>query len=149
MDTLNKLRSGEFQLRQVPGPQNALGLVKFIFPNEASVYLHDTPAKTLFSKVRRAFSHGYVRLENAADFARWILEGEQDWREARVNSALSGTETIAVKLKRPIPLMITYITAVVLDNGEVRFLEDVYGYDAALKKQLAVTSAARGQRPRE
>ena len=155
-DTLTRLRSGEFLLRQVPGPKNALGLVKFVFPNNASVYLHDTPGKSLFAKARRDFSHACIRVENAPEFAVWVLEGEEGWNRERIQAAMNGSKTLEVNLKRPIPLMIAYIRAVVLESGEVRFFEDLYGYDADLEKQLsgragkpAITSGARGPHPRE
>lgn len=155
-DTLARLRSGEFLLRQVPGPKNALGLVKFLFPNEASVYLHDTPAKALFAKVRRDFSHGCVRLENATEFAAWVLGEDPAWSREGIIAAMNGSETMQVNPPKPIPVMMTYMTAVVLETGEVTFLADLYGYDAELEKQLAgradktaATSGAPGLRPRE
>jgi murein L,D-transpeptidase YcbB/YkuD len=143
-DVLTRLRSGQYLLRQAPGPTNALGLVKFMFPNNASVYLHDTPARSLFAKVRRDFSHGCIRLEKAAEFAAWALQEEPDWTRERIGAAMNGSETLQVNLKKPIPLMVTYITAVVLETGEVRFFEDLYGYD-----KRVLTSGALGPRPRE
>jgi murein L,D-transpeptidase YcbB/YkuD len=134
---LRQLRSGELRLRQRPGPKNALGLVKFVFPNEYNVYMHDTPAKSLFARARRDFSHGCIRLEKAADLAEWVLGLESAWTRERIEAAMQGTETLSVKLKRPIPVAMMYLTAVVLGNGEVRFFEDVYGEDAALERELA------------
>lgn len=143
-DVLTRLRSGQYLLRQAPGSTNALGLVKFLFPNDASVYLHDTPGKSLFAKVRRDFSHGCIRLEKAPEFAAWALQEEPEWTRERIDAAMNGSETLQVNLKKSIPLMVTYITAVVLETGEVRFLEDLYGYD-----KRVLTSGALGPRPRE
>ena len=102
---LAELRSGKLQLRQRRGPKNALGLVKFVFPNEYDVYMHDTPAKSLFARARRDFSHGCIRLEKAEDLAEWVLREESGWRQDRIVAAMQGTETVSVKLKRPIPVM--------------------------------------------
>ena len=153
---LAQLRSGKLLLRQRPGPKNALGLVKFVFPNEYNVYMHDTPAKSLFARARRDFSHGCIRLEKAEDLAEWVLREESGWPRDRIAGAMQGTESMSVRLKRPIPVMTTYVTAVVLENGEVRFFEDIYGLDTALEKELAeaaaeagITSAEPGPRPRE
>jgi murein L,D-transpeptidase YcbB/YkuD len=146
-EVLAQLRAGRLLLRQRPGPNNSLGLVKFMFPNQHNVYLHDTPARALFGKARRDFSHGCMRVERAEDLAVWVLRDEPDWPRERIVAAMNGVETIQVNLKRPIPVLIVYGTAVVLENGEVRFFDDVYGYDAALDKQL--TSGVGGQHPRE
>ncbi len=153
---LQQLRSGKLRLRQRPGPKNALGLVKFVFPNEYDVYMHDTPAKSLFARARRDFSHGCIRLEKAGDLAEWVLRMESGWPRDRIEAAMQGTETFSVKLKHPIPVMTMYVTAVVLANGEVRFFDDIYGEDAALEKELAegepdpqATTGEPGPRPRE
>jgi len=149
---LAQLRSGKLHLRQMRGPKNALGLVKFVFPNEYDVYMHDTPAKSLFARARRDFSHGCIRLENAQDLAEWVLREESGWRQDRIVAAMQETESNSVKLTRPIPVMTIYVTAVVLENGEVHFFDDIYGEDAALEKELAapaVTSVEPGPRPRE
>jgi len=154
--TLEHLRSGRLSLRQLPGPDNALGLVKFIFPNEHNMYLHDTPARTLFERSRRDFSHGCMRVERAEELAAWVLEEEPGWPRDRVIAAMNGSKTMQVNLKRPIPVLVVYGTAVVLENGEARFLEDIYGYDAVLEKYLAArnpplssTSVVPAPRPAE
>jgi murein L,D-transpeptidase YcbB/YkuD len=139
---LAQLRSGNLRLRQRPGPKNALGLVKFVFPNEYNVYMHDTPAKSLFARARRDFSHGCIRLEKATDLAEWVLREESGWTRERIEAAMQGTESTSVKLKHPIPVRTMYVTAVVLENGEVHFFEDIYGEDAALEKELGETPAA-------
>jgi len=152
---LAQLRSGQLLLRQRPGPKNALGLLKFVFPNQYNVYMHDTPAKSLFQRARRDFSHGCIRLERAEDLAEWVLRHESGWPRDRIVAKMQGTESISVKLKHPIPVMTMYVTAVVLENGEVHFFEDIYALDAALENELAetldaaVTSGEPGPRPRE
>ena len=134
---LAQLRSGKLRLRQRPGLKNALGLVKFVFPNEYNVYMHDTPAKSLFARARRDFSHGCIRLERAEDLAEWVLREDSGWSRDRIAAAMQGSESIAVKLNEPIPVVTMYVTAVVLESGEVHFFEDIYGQDAALEKELA------------
>jgi murein L,D-transpeptidase YcbB/YkuD len=152
---LAQLRSGKLRLRQRPGTKNSLGLVKFVFPNPYNVYMHDTPAKSLFARARRDFSHGCVRLEKAEDLAEWLLRTESAWPRERIVEAMQGTESVSVTLKHPIPVVTVYRTAVVLESGEVHFFEDIYGEDAALEKELAKTGPARitsgesGRRPRE
>lgn len=156
---LAQLRSAKLHLRQRPGPKNALGLVKFVFPNEYDVYMHDTPGKSLFSRARRDFSHGCIRLEKPVDLAEWVMREESGWPRDRILAAMQGKEakdSVAVKLQHPIPVTITYVTAVALEGGEVHFLEDIYGEDAALEKELGAatpepetTSGEPGQHPRE
>jgi murein L,D-transpeptidase YcbB/YkuD len=145
-EILAKLRSGALMLRQVPGPNNALGLVKFVFPNPNDVYMHDTPSRALFARARRDFSHGCIRLEHAAEMADWVLRDE-GWSSERIRAAMHGSVTLPVNLKQPIPVLILYRTAVVAESGEVHFFEDVYGQDAALDMQIRsarLTSGALG-----
>ena len=153
---LVQLRSGKLHLRQRRGPKNSLGLIKFVFPNEDDVYMHDTPAKSLFSRARRDFSHGCIRLERAEDLAEWVFSGETGWPRDRIDAAMQATDSTSVKLKHPIPVRTIYVTAVVAENGEVHFFDDIYGKDAALEKELAeagrearTTSGEPGPRPRE
>jgi murein L,D-transpeptidase YcbB/YkuD len=151
---LSQLRSGKLMLRQKPGPKNSLGLLKFVFPNQDDVYMHDTPARSLFSRARRDFSHGCIRLEKPVDLAEWVLRQESGWPRDRIVAAMQGTETVSVKLKQPIPVVMMYLTAVVLENGEVHFFQDIYGEDATFEKELAgtagqITSGEPGPRPRE
>lgn len=136
-DVLSWLRSGSLSIRQKPGPKNALGLVKFIFPNHYNVYLHSTPAPELFLKARRDFSHGCIRVEKPADLAAWVLRDQPQWTMDKINAAMNGDQTIQVNLAKPIPVLILYTTAVVEPDGEVRFFRDIYGYDAAMDKALA------------
>jgi murein L,D-transpeptidase YcbB/YkuD len=135
--TLAQLRSGKLEIRQVPGPKNALGLVKFLFPNEYNVYMHDTPAVALFSKSRRDFSHGCIRLEAPEELAVWVLKTNPEWTQERIHHAMTGDKTIQVTLRNPIPVLIVYGTAVAPESGEIRFLADIYGHDASLEAILA------------
>lgn len=158
---LAQLRSGKLSIRQIPGPENALGLVAFLFPNEDAVYLHATPATELFTKSRRDFSHGCIRAEKPQQLAAWVLRDHPDWTPERIADAMNGEKTIYVRLDKPIPVLIIYATAVALENGEVRFFADIYGQDAQLSELLAKgypyssvkrkdpTSAERGRRPHE
>jgi murein L,D-transpeptidase YcbB/YkuD len=136
-DVLSGLRSGALNIRQKPGPKNALGLVKFIFPNSYNVYLHGTPAVELFSRARRDISHGCIRVENPAALAAWVLRERPEWDVARIQAVMNGDETMRVNLKQPIPVLIIYTTGVVEPDGEVRFFQDIYDDDASLKKVLA------------
>jgi L,D-transpeptidase YcbB len=133
---LGGLRSGEYRIRQKPGPKNSLGLIKFIFPNSYNVYMHGTPATQLFSRSRRDFSHGCIRVENPAALAKWVLRNNPEWTEDRIDAAMNGSETIQVDLAHPIPVLILYSTAVVEPNGQMHFFYDVYGYDTELRQVL-------------
>jgi murein L,D-transpeptidase YcbB/YkuD len=135
-DVLQQLRAGKLFIRQAPGPKNALGLVKFIFPNDYSVYMHDTPAQEFFAKSRRDFSHGCIRLEKPADLAVWVLRDNPGWNAERVRAALNGSPNQQVNLTRPIPVLIVYATVIVTEDGTVHFYDDIYGHDATLKKVL-------------
>lgn len=131
------LRSGAYSIRQKPGPRNALGLVKFMFPNPYNVYLHSTPQPELFARARRDFSHGCIRVENPAALAAWVLRDKPTWTVDRIRAAMNGDTSVQVNLDKPIPVLILYSTAVVEPDGEVRFFEDIYGHDALLVKVLA------------
>ena len=132
-----ELLSGKLAIRQKPGPENALGLIKFDFPNAHDVYMHGTPATELFSRSRRDFSHGCIRVEDPIALAAWVLQGNPGWTLERIRSAMNGDKTVRVNLDRPIPVVIVYGTAVVMEDGEVRFFDDIYGLDAALERVLA------------
>jgi murein L,D-transpeptidase YcbB/YkuD len=112
-------------------------LAKFAFPNENEVYMHATSAQWLFDRARRDLSHGCIRVERPEDLAEWALRDESGWSRDRIIDAMQGSESIAVKLNRPIQLVTMYATAVTLENGDVHFFEDIYGEDAALEKELA------------
>jgi murein L,D-transpeptidase YcbB/YkuD len=136
-EVLDQLRAGKLFVRQKPGPKNALGLVKFIFPNSYNVYMHDTPATELFAQSKRDFSHGCIRLEKPAELAAWVLRDNPGWTPERIRAAMNGTTTQQVNLAHPIPVLILYATVIVLDDGIVHFYDDIYGQDAALEKTLA------------
>ena len=134
---LEELATGQLRLRQRPGPKNALGGVKFLLPNPYDVYLHSTPAQRLFGQSRRAFSHGCVRVEDPVALARFVLEGETDWEEGRIQSAMiEGPASARLTVKRPIPVMVFYATAVASEDGRVRFFDDLYGHDKRLEALL-------------
>jgi murein L,D-transpeptidase YcbB/YkuD len=119
----------ELAVRQRPGANNALGHVKFLFPNDFDVYLHDTPADSLFERRGRAFSHGCVRVEEPEVLAKYILRGYQEWDEPRIIEAMHAGNERHVKLTETIPVHLAYFTAWVDENGGLHFQPDVYGYD--------------------
>lgn len=123
------------RLQQLPGPDSALGLVKFDFVNPYAVYLHDTPAKAAFDRQGRAVSHGCVRLEHALDLAAILLQGQPDWSPARIQQVIAEGETTTVKLANPVPVRLMYMTAVPSGAGAT-ILADVYGWDAEVVRRL-------------
>jgi murein L,D-transpeptidase YcbB/YkuD len=137
--TAKQVAQGGVMVREKPGPKNSLGLVKFMFPNEYSIYLHSTPATQLFDQSRRDFSHGCVRVQKPDELAAWVLQGQGgDWDLAKVQQAMkSGPDNRTISLKTPIPIVIFYVTGLVEDDGHVHFFDDIYGYDAAMQKVLA------------
>jgi murein L,D-transpeptidase YcbB/YkuD len=137
-ENLPLLKSCRLLLRQKPGGDNALGLVKVVFPNRNGIYLHDTPSQLLFSRSRRDFSHGCIRLESPAALAAWLLRDQKRWSTEAVDKAMKqGDDNQAVALTRSIPILIVYTTVVVTEDGEVRFFDDIYGHDAKLENALA------------
>jgi len=114
--------------RQLPGPGNSLGQVKFLFPNHYNVYLHDTPAQALFERVERDFSHGCVRLDRPADLAKYLLRDQPQWTEAKIAEAMAAGTEQSVALKQPIPIYLVYFTAWE-EGGALKRVADVYGYD--------------------
>jgi murein L,D-transpeptidase YcbB/YkuD len=136
--TLAQVKSGKLMVRQRPGPANSLGLVKFMFPNEYDVYLHSTPAPELFKRSRRDFSHGCIRVEKPAELAAWLLRDQPKWTLENIKAAMqSGPDNKQVNLSTPVPVVIVYLTAVVEENNEVYFFDDIYGYDSSLNNALA------------
>jgi murein L,D-transpeptidase YcbB/YkuD len=136
-DSVSQLRAGKLFIRQVPGPKNSLGLMLFLFPNSYSVYMHDTPAPEFFAQSRRDFSHGCIRLEEPAKLAEWVLRDNPGWTQDRIHEATNGTTTQTINLAKPVPVVILYLTVVVLEDGVVRFFDDIYGHDRALQQALA------------
>lgn len=124
------------KVRQKPGDKNSLGLVKFMFPNSNNIYLHDSPAKSLFNKESRAFSHGCVRVEKARDLAVAILEDDKNWTPAKIDKAMHAGKEKSYALKKKIPVYIAYFTASADENGNVSFYEDVYNRDGRLATLL-------------
>ncbi|MBA2662057.1 MAG: L,D-transpeptidase family protein [Bradymonadaceae bacterium] len=117
-------------VRMIPGPDNALGLVKIIFPNYSDVYLHDTPAKALFSRPVRAFSHGCIRMADPLGVAEWLLRNDGKWEAAKVPTTLKSGDYLPVFLDRQVPVFLEYYTVRVDDAGRANFLADVYSYDS-------------------
>lgn len=129
-------RNGLPVIRQKPGGNNSLGRVKFIFPNSYAIYFHDTPAKSLFDRNQRAFSHGCIRLAEPTRLASYLLRGNTAWTDSRMNEAMYAGEEKWVTLAEPVPVAITYFTAWVDGDGKVNFREDIYGHDKALAERL-------------
>ena len=137
-EVLAQLRAGELAVRQKPGPANALGLLKLIFPNEHNVYLHSTPSSGLFSRSRRDFSHGCIRVEKPAELAAWALRNNPGWTLERVQQGMqNGKDDVTVNLAKRVPVFIVYGTALAYENGEVHFSDDIYGHDGKLAAALA------------
>lgn len=136
-ETINAVRNGSLSVRQKPGTSNALGLVKFLFPNDNNVYLHSTPQQALFSRTRRDFSHGCIRVEDPVKLAEWVLRGQESWTKEKIENTIEGKrDDVYVKIQRPINVMITYTTAVANEDGSVKFLDDIYGHDTQLARVL-------------
>jgi murein L,D-transpeptidase YcbB/YkuD len=127
----------KYRFRQRPGASNSLGLVKFMFPNQYNVYLHDTPADSLFARASRSFSHGCVRLEQPMALAEYVLKDQPEWTRERIEAAMHSGEEQHVKLKQPIPVYLGYWTARVSADGIVQFRKDVYGIDGRQTSLLA------------
>lgn len=123
-------------IRQKPGPGNALGKVKFIFPNSFNMYFHDTPSKSLFERDKRAFSHGCIRLSDPQKMAEWLLRNEPEWNKEKIISAMNQKTEKGVRLKQAVPVFIIYYTAWVDDEGQLNFRDDVYKHDADLVKKM-------------
>jgi murein L,D-transpeptidase YcbB/YkuD len=124
------------QVRQKPGPDNSLGLVKFIFPNPDDIYMHDTPSKGLFDLEIRTFSHGCININKAKELAVAILKDYPEWTQDKIDKAMDGTEETTFKLSNKVPIYICYFTAWVNDSGEVNFFPDVYNQDGDLDRIL-------------
>ena len=126
-------------IRQLPGTKNALGKVKFLFPNSFNIYFHDTPSKSLFSKDKRAYSHGCIRLSDPQKLAEYLLEGTS-WTKDKIEEAMNSGEEQTVMLKKPVPVLITYYTAWVDDAGLLHFAEDIYDHDREVGQRMFNTS---------
>jgi L,D-transpeptidase YcbB len=134
---LNELAAGRLRLRQEPGEDNALGLIKFLFPNAHNVYLHSTPAHQLFKASRRAFSHGCIRVADPVALAAFVLKNAQDpWDVERIEAAMQGSATLRVELAEPIRVMVLYGTVMATEAGPIQFFDDIYGHDQRLASLL-------------
>ena len=123
-------------IRQRPGPKNALGRVKFLFPNSFNIYLHDTPVKSLFEKDKRAYSHGCIRVKEPEKLANYVLRNQPEWTPEKIEEAMNAGEQKFVKVKDPIPVVIMYYTAWVDEKGQLNFREDIYGHDSNLAGRM-------------
>ena len=130
-------------VRQKPGPWNALGKVKFLFPNSHSIYLHDTPSKSLFSQDKRAFSHGCIRVEDPKRLAMYVLRHQTEWNETRIDSALNAEKEMYVRIKEPIPVFIAYFTSWVDRSGRLNLRNDIYKRDARLAEMIIANSTLK------
>ncbi len=135
--TIQQLASGALRLRQRPGPKNALGLVKFAFPNTNNVYLHGTPSQGLFKRTRRDFSHGCIRVEFPVTLAEFVLKDHGEWTREKIEAAMHGSTQKFVTLKPSIPVYIFYSTVLADADGRAMFYQDLYGHDAILSGELA------------
>lgn len=127
---------GGYAVRQRPGKSNSLGLVKFLFPNEYSIYFHDTPSKSKFLADKRAFSHGCIRLSEPKKLADYLLRNDTTWTPEAIGKAMNATKEKVINLKPSIPVTIGYFTAWVDTDGGLNFRDDVYGHDARLAREL-------------
>lgn len=125
---LDAVQRGQLRIRQRPGAKNALGDIKFVFPNPDNIYLHHTPTPNLFKKDRRDFSHGCIRVEEPVELAKFVLADEPEWTEERIVQAMTRGRSATLRLREPFPVIITYTTAAVRD-GRVHFFPDIYGQD--------------------
>jgi murein L,D-transpeptidase YcbB/YkuD len=140
-DNVRRLARGQLRLRQMPGPTNALGRIKFMFPNRHNVYLHDTPGRALFTQSRRAFSHGCIRVADPTALLAHVLRDDPAWTPERIAAALNGAPATRVPLSHPIPVFILYGTALATEAGDTLFFDDIYSQDAKLAKLLEVSHA--------
>ncbi len=139
-ENIDALASGSLRLRQHPGPDNSLGLVKFVLPNAFNVYLHATPAHELFGRSRRAFSHGCIRVSDPVGLAEYVFHDQPEpWSRERIEMAMQeGGNSERVTLTRPIRVFIVYGTAMASEAGKVLFFEDIYGHDRRLEALLGL-----------
>lgn len=132
---LDAVLQGKLRIRQRPGEKNALGDIKFIFPNDDNIYLHHTPAVQLFGRDRRDFSHGCIRVEDPVALAKFVLQNQPEWTEERIRGAMASGKSTTLRLARPIPVVIAYAT-VIVRNQKVYFFDDIYGNDKLLDAAL-------------
>ncbi|MES2777190.1 MAG: L,D-transpeptidase family protein [Bacteroidota bacterium] len=136
MEVVGKYGDGLPMVRQKPGENNALGRVKFLFPNQYSIYFHDTPSKNLFGRDKRAFSHGCIRLAEPAKLAKYLLQYDNRWTADSIAGAMKRNTELSVTLRQPIPVFIGYFTAWISENGQLNFRDDIYGHDKKMAEKL-------------
>ena len=134
--SLDAVLRGQMRIRQRPGPKNALGDIKFVFPNNENIYLHHTPSPQLFRRDRRDFSHGCVRVEEPVALAKFVLQNAPEWNEARIRAAMEKGTSSTIRLQEPVPVVIVYGTSLVKNGGRLYFFEDLYGHDKLLDDAL-------------
>jgi murein L,D-transpeptidase YcbB/YkuD len=141
VENVELIARGTLRLRQRPGPNNSLGLVKFMFPNPYNVYLHSTPAQALFAESRRDFSHGCIRVSDPVGLAQYVLRDSPEWTRDKILAAMNGTSPQTVTLKNHIRVFIVYGTAIATEKGNILFFDDIYGHDERLEKALEARRA--------
>ncbi|WP_298595774.1 L,D-transpeptidase family protein [Zoogloea sp.] len=135
-ENLDAVLRGRLRIRQRPGPANALGDIKFVFPNDENIYLHHTPSPGLFARLRRDFSHGCIRVEAPVALAGFVLAGVPEWDEIRIREAMMRGTSSTLRLREPLRVVLAYSTVGVAPDGRVMFYPDIYGHDAALDEAL-------------
>ncbi len=138
---LDAVQRGQMRIRQKPGARNALGDIKFVFPNKDNIYLHHTPTPQLFKRDRRDFSHGCIRVEAPLQLAKFVLADEPQWSEERIQQAMKSGKSTTIRLREALPVVIAYRTAIV-ENGRVFFFPDIYEQDKLLEEALRQRSNA-------
>ena len=144
-ENVELLAKGALRVRQKPGPNNSLGLVKFMLPNRYNVYLHSTPAQALFGESRRDFSHGCVRVSDPMALAQYVLRDSPEWTRERILAAMNGDIPLIITLKNRIRVFIVYGTAMATEQGNILFFDDIYGHDQRLEQLLDARRAHRRQ----
>ncbi len=147
-DNLDAVAAGTLRIRQRPGPNNSLGLIKFMLPNPYNVYLHSTPAQALFGESRRDFSHGCIRVSDPVGLAQYVLRDSPEWTREKILAAMNeGADSFTIPLKTPIRVFIVYGTTLATENGEVLFFDDIYGHDERLEQALRAQAVQRRRAP--
>jgi murein L,D-transpeptidase YcbB/YkuD len=136
MEIVGEAVDGIPTIRQLPGPTNSLGKVKFLFPNSFDIYFHDTPAKELFNRDKRAYSHGCIRLSDPEKMANYLLRNNTEWTPEKIDQAMNKGEEQFVRVKNPVPVLITYYTAWVDEHGVLNFRDDIYKHDVTLAQKM-------------
>lgn len=133
---IDATQRGEWRIRQRPGPSNAMGTIKFIFPNDQNIYLHHTSTPQLFARARRDLSHGCIRIEEPVELAQFVLRNQPEWTPERIRNAIQSGRSSILRLQQTIPVLIAYSTVVVKEDGKVYFFSDIYQQDERLDQAL-------------